>query len=129
LKVLSLPFSIASLPFLWGKNRGFWQGERRLFTIRHQEPKYPSDLTDQQWGLIGPLIPPHPPNGKDRRTSMRAVVNAIFYINRGGCAWRMAVGNRQTKPRCQRLSTPTATLGRGTNFWLVWALPPLEQGL
>ena len=55
-----------------------------MFTIWHQEPKYPSDLTDEQWGLIGPLIPPSPPTGNDRRTSMRAVVNAIFYINRGG---------------------------------------------
>ena len=60
-----------------------------MFAIWHEEPKYPSDLTDDQWRLIGPLIPPHPPNGNDRRTSMRAVVNAIFYINRGGCAWRM----------------------------------------
>jgi len=60
-----------------------------MFTIWHEEPKYPSDLTDDQWRLIGPLIPPSPPRGNDRRTSMRAVVNAIFYISRGGCAWRM----------------------------------------
>ena len=50
---------------------------------------YPSDLTDGQWDLIGKLIPPSPPIGDDRRTSMRQVVNAIFYISRGGCAWRM----------------------------------------
>ena len=60
-----------------------------MFDIWREEPKYPSDLTDDQWMLIGPLIPPSPPRGDDRRTSMRAVVNAIFYINRGGCAWRM----------------------------------------
>ena len=60
-----------------------------MFDIWHEDPKYPSDLTDDQWQLIQPLIPPGPPGGRDRRTSMRAVVNAIFYINRGGCAWRM----------------------------------------
>ena len=60
-----------------------------MFDIWHEDPKYPSDLTDDQWQLIQPLIPPGPPGGRDRRTSMCAVVNAIFYINRGGCAWRM----------------------------------------
>ena len=50
---------------------------------------YPSDLTDRQWELIRRFIPPSPPIGDDRRTSMRAVVDAIFYISRGGCAWRM----------------------------------------
>jgi len=50
---------------------------------------YPSDLTNGQWDLIRKLIPPSPPIGDDRRTSMRRVVNAIFYISRGGCAWRM----------------------------------------
>jgi putative transposase len=50
---------------------------------------YPSDLTDGQWELIRRFIPPSPPIGDDRRTSIRAVVNAIFYISRGGCAWRM----------------------------------------
>jgi putative transposase len=50
---------------------------------------YPSDLTDLQWHKIRWFIPPSPPIGDDRRTSMRAVVNAVFYISRGGCAWRM----------------------------------------
>jgi putative transposase len=50
---------------------------------------YPSDLTNMQWELIRRLIPPSPPVGDNRRTSMRAVVNAVFFISRGGCAWRM----------------------------------------
>lgn len=50
---------------------------------------YPSDLTGEQWQRIRWFIPPSPPIGDDRRTSMRAVVNAVFYISRGGCAWRM----------------------------------------
>ncbi len=51
--------------------------------------RYPSDLTDAQWGTIRQFIPPSPPIGDDRRTSMREVVNAVFYISRGGCSWRM----------------------------------------
>lgn len=49
--------------------------------------KYPSDLTDEQWALVEPLIPIFP-GGRPRKTSMRDVVNAIFYIARTGCQWR-----------------------------------------
>jgi putative transposase len=52
-------------------------------------PPYPSDLTDEQWSLLLPLIPPTPPKGRPRRTDLREVVNAIFYLNRAGCPWRM----------------------------------------
>ena len=51
--------------------------------------RYPSDLTDVEWSMIRWLIPPSPPIGDDRRTSMREVVNAVFYVSRGGCSWRM----------------------------------------
>jgi putative transposase len=50
---------------------------------------YPSDLTDDRWEMIRTLIPASPPIGDDRRTSIRSVVNAIFYLSRAGCAWRM----------------------------------------
>src|SRR5271168_3094833 len=49
---------------------------------------YPSDLTDQQWALLQPLIPPARPGGRPRQTDMRAVVNALFYVTREGCTWR-----------------------------------------
>jgi putative transposase len=49
---------------------------------------YPSDLTDAQWDLLQPLIPPPRPGGRPRKTTMREVVNAIFYLNREGCSWR-----------------------------------------
>ena len=48
---------------------------------------YPSDLTDEQWALVEPLIPVYP-EGRPRKTSMRAVLNAVFYIGRTGCQWR-----------------------------------------
>lgn len=49
--------------------------------------RYPSDLTDEQWALVEPLIPVYP-GGRPRARSMREVLNAIFYILRTGCQWR-----------------------------------------
>jgi putative transposase len=50
---------------------------------------YPSDLTDEQWKLIEPMIPPAQPGGRPRDVDMREVINGILYLNRTGCAWRM----------------------------------------
>src|SRR5437667_6587071 len=49
--------------------------------------QYPSDLTDEQWGLVKKLIPEYP-GGRPRKTSMRAVLDAILYLLRTGCQWR-----------------------------------------
>src|SRR5437773_12236000 len=56
-----------------------------------EEPKkrYPSDLSINEWQVISPLIPPAKRGGRKRTTNMREVVNAIFYIERSGCQWRM----------------------------------------
>ncbi len=45
---------------------------------------YPSDLTDQQWAIIEPLIPVHR-LGRPRDVEMREVLNTIFYLTRSGC--------------------------------------------
>jgi putative transposase len=50
--------------------------------------KYPSDLTDEQWQLIQPLLPPPSRVGRPRRICRRQVINAILYVNRTGCQWR-----------------------------------------
>jgi putative transposase len=49
---------------------------------------YPSDLADREWNLIKPLIPPAKLGGRPRATDMRLLLNAIFYVDRTGCAWR-----------------------------------------
>ena len=49
--------------------------------------KYPSDVTDAQWRLIERLIPVYP-GGRPRKTDLRDVVDAIFYVLRTGCQWR-----------------------------------------
>src|SRR5450631_1018530 len=48
---------------------------------------YPSDISDEQWSLIEPRIPVYP-GGRPRKTNLRDVVDAIFYILRTGCQWR-----------------------------------------
>src|SRR5579864_8290446 len=50
--------------------------------------RYPSDLTDDEWVVVAPLIPPPRPGGGKRRTDMRAVVNGLMYILSTGCQWR-----------------------------------------
>lgn len=51
--------------------------------------RYPSDLTDDEWAIFAPLVPPAKPGGRRRTTDMRTVVNAILYIASSGCQWRM----------------------------------------
>jgi len=63
--------------------------------LRQEQPvgggrsPYPSDLTDEQWQIIAPLLPPAKPGGRPRTVDLRDIINAIFYLNRSGCAWRM----------------------------------------
>src|SRR5215210_6080286 len=49
---------------------------------------YPSDLTDAQWTILEPLIPPAKPGGRRREGDMREVSNGILYILRTGAGWR-----------------------------------------
>ena len=50
---------------------------------------YPTDLTDAEWALLEPHLPPASPRGRPRVHSYRVILNAIFYLVRGGCAWRL----------------------------------------
>ena len=50
---------------------------------------YPSDLSDAEWLILKPLIPQAKRGGRIRRVNMREIVNAIYYVLRSGCAWRM----------------------------------------
>ncbi len=49
---------------------------------------YPSDLTEQEWAILEPLIPPAKGGGHPRTTDMHEVLNALFYVDRTGCQWR-----------------------------------------
>ena len=48
---------------------------------------YSTDLTDEQWAILEPLIPPAKHGGRPREVDMREVLNTLFYLNRTGCQW------------------------------------------
>jgi putative transposase len=50
---------------------------------------YASDLSDAEWAILEPLIPPAKPGGRPRSVNMRLMLNGIFYVLRSGCAWRL----------------------------------------
>ena len=50
--------------------------------------RYPSDLTDEEWQLVEPLIPPAKRGGDKRTVNIREVVNALMYVLSTGCQWR-----------------------------------------
>jgi transposase len=50
--------------------------------------RYPSDLTDREWAILEPLIPPLKAGGHPRTVNLRKVMNGIFYVLRGGIPWR-----------------------------------------
>jgi putative transposase len=58
---------------LWGMNR----------------KPYPTDLTDDQWERLAPYIPAARPGGRPRTVDVREVLNALWYVLRTGCAWRL----------------------------------------
>ncbi len=50
---------------------------------------YPTDLTDAQWTILEPLVPPSKRGGRPRVVNMREVIDTIMYLNRAGCQWDM----------------------------------------
>jgi putative transposase len=55
------------------------------------EPRkpYPTDLSDKEWDLLKHLVPTAKPGGRPEKSPKREIMDAIFYILRGGCAWRL----------------------------------------
>lgn len=64
-----------------------------MWTPEHRRPadrrglRYPSDLTDGEWALVEPLIPPAKRGGRRRSVDVREVLNGIFYVLSTGCQW------------------------------------------
>jgi transposase len=69
--------------------------------------RYPSDMTDREWALAAPFVPPAKTGGRRRTTDMREVVNALLYIASAGCAWRLL-------PKC---FPPVSTVRRYFYAW------------
>ena len=64
-----------------------WTAEKR---DRHNRSglRYPSDLSDEEWRVIAPLIPPGRRGGRHRSVDLRAVLNGVLYVLETGCQWR-----------------------------------------
>lgn len=57
--------------------------------ITRKTKRYPSDLTDDEWRLIEPLMPPPAKRGRPRKVDLRERMNALRYLVRSGCGWEM----------------------------------------
>ena len=77
-----------------------WTKEARIQHVPRKE-RYPSDMTDMEWAIIAPLIPPQRPGGRHRETDMREAMNAVRYVLRTGCQWRQLP--KDFPPRSHRL--------------------------
>ena len=64
-----------------------WKPEHRRAAER-PGVRYPSDLTDAEWAMIAPMIPPGRRGGRPRDVNVREVLNAIFYVLATGCQWQ-----------------------------------------
>jgi len=64
-----------------------WTAGHRKMDVRDMK-SCPSSVTDREWSVLEPLIPPATPGGRPRKTDMREAINAIFYLLRTGCPWR-----------------------------------------
>ena len=73
-----------------------WTAEQRQAHERHGL-RYPSDLTDAEWALVEPFIPPAKRGGRQRTVEVREVLNGILYVLAPGCQWRALPKDRPPK--------------------------------
>ena len=64
-----------------------WTKEHRLAAGR-KSLRYPSDVSDAEWAVVAPLIPPAKRGGRKREVVVREVVNGVMYVLSTGCQWR-----------------------------------------
>src|SRR6201996_2256160 len=74
-----------------GRSWWMWTAShrQRLAIIEKSSKRYPTDLTDMEWQTVEPLLPRPGKTGRRRRVDLREVLNAIRYLARTGCGWRM----------------------------------------
>src|SRR5271168_3284604 len=87
-----------------------WKPEHRL-TADRRSLRYPSDLSDAEWALVAPMIPPARRGGRRRSVDVREVLNAIFYVLSTGCQWKA-----MPKDLPQRIAI--SCCGTGTVRWI-----------
>lgn len=78
------------------------QSRGRIAQIAKMTKRYPCDLTDEEWVRIAQLMPKPGRLGRPREVDFREVINAVRYLVRSGCGWRM-LPVRQTLPWVKHL--------------------------
>ena len=84
--------------------------------IHRDKLRYPSDLTDDEWSHIEPIIPPAKRGGRKRSVELREVVNGLMYVLSTGCQWRYVPKDLPPRARCLVIST----IGTGTAGWIAF---------
>jgi len=54
-----------------------------------ESKRYPTDLSDDEWRCIGPHLPEHTGQGRPRLHGLRSILDAVFYVLKSGCPWRL----------------------------------------
>ena len=65
-----------------------WKNDQRGKYTQKRQP-YPSDVSDEEWARLEPLLPAKKGEGRPQEIARREIVNAIFYVLRSGCPWRL----------------------------------------
>ena len=79
-----------------------WTPQNRKRYDRSQL-RYPSDLTDEEWAHVAPLIPPAKSGGNKRTVDIREVMNGVMYVLSTGCQWRALPKDLPPKARCMTI--------------------------
>ncbi len=88
-----------------------WKPEHRR-AARRPGLRYPSDLTDAEWALVEPLIPPGKRGGRRRQVDVREILNGLLYVLSTGCQWRAVPKTFHQGARCSTISTCGTGTGR-----------------
>ena len=90
--------------------------------------RYASDLTDREWALIAPLMPPRKKIGRPRTTDLRHVMDAVMYMASTGCQWAMLPNDFPPPSTVQRYFYDWRSNGllESINHHLVMAARELE---
>ena len=101
-----------------------WTPEQRQAHERHGL-RYPSDLTDEEWALVEPFIPPAKRGGRRRTVDVREVLNGVFYVLATGCQWRALP--KDLPPRSTVQGYFYRWRDDGTWHWINRALVTIER--
>src|SRR5918995_817882 len=91
------------------------------------ERRYASDVTDAEFALIAPLLPGPKRGGRPRTTALREILNAILYLLRSGCPWRMLPKDFPPKSTVYGYFCRLRQDGVWHQIWMVLTLAAREQ--